>query len=191
MRPWQNGRHFPDDIFKRVFLNEYVRIPIKNSQKFVTKGLINIDLDIGLAPTRRPIMVGLPTSICATWPQWFKGVYWIIVPRDIGLFHLDRTTDCWGFAAFNGHQLGSSECQRLNHWPKLDSSTNVVLESCWIRGGIYFTYGVNTLLIKSLQYRFCGGFRLIRAPDKWMPVGYKPRKTNYKCLRQSYCNTIV
>ena len=25
-RPWQNGRHFPDDIFKRIFLNENIWI---------------------------------------------------------------------------------------------------------------------------------------------------------------------
>ena len=35
--PGQNGRHFADDIFKRVFLNEKVRILIRISLKFVTK----------------------------------------------------------------------------------------------------------------------------------------------------------
>ena len=29
LRPRQNGRHFPDDIFKRIFLNEKVWTPIK------------------------------------------------------------------------------------------------------------------------------------------------------------------
>ena len=28
LMPRQNGRHFPDDIFKRIFLNQNVRIPI-------------------------------------------------------------------------------------------------------------------------------------------------------------------
>ena len=32
LRPRQNGRHFPDDIFECIFLNENVWIPIKNSQ---------------------------------------------------------------------------------------------------------------------------------------------------------------
>ena len=41
LRPRQNGRHFPDDIFKWIFLNENVRILIKISQKFVPRGLIN------------------------------------------------------------------------------------------------------------------------------------------------------
>ena len=41
LRPRQNGRHFPNDTFKRIFLNENVRISIKISLKFVPKGPIN------------------------------------------------------------------------------------------------------------------------------------------------------
>ena len=41
LRPRQNGRHFPDDIFKCIFLNENVWIRIKISLKFVPKGPIN------------------------------------------------------------------------------------------------------------------------------------------------------
>ena len=37
LRPRQNGRHFPDDIFKCIFLNENVWIVIKISVKFVPK----------------------------------------------------------------------------------------------------------------------------------------------------------
>ena len=36
-----NDRHFPDDIFKCIFLNEIVFISIKISLKFVPKGQIN------------------------------------------------------------------------------------------------------------------------------------------------------
>ena len=36
-----NGRHFPDDIFKCIFLNKNVLISIKISLKFVPKGQIN------------------------------------------------------------------------------------------------------------------------------------------------------
>ena len=35
------GRHFPDDIFKCIFLNENVYISIKISLNFVPKGQIN------------------------------------------------------------------------------------------------------------------------------------------------------
>ena len=41
LRPRQNGRHFPDDIFKWIFLNENVFISIKISLKFVPNGQIN------------------------------------------------------------------------------------------------------------------------------------------------------
>ena len=41
LRPRQNGRHFADDTFKRMFLNEDVRISIRNSLKFVPKGPTN------------------------------------------------------------------------------------------------------------------------------------------------------
>ena len=41
LRPTQNGRCFPDDIFKCIFLNENVWILIKISPKFVPKDTIN------------------------------------------------------------------------------------------------------------------------------------------------------
>ena len=40
-RPRQNGRHFADDTFKCIFMNENVRISINISLKFVPKSLIN------------------------------------------------------------------------------------------------------------------------------------------------------
>ena len=41
LRPRQDGRHFPDDSFKWIFLNENVWISIEVSLKFVPKGPIN------------------------------------------------------------------------------------------------------------------------------------------------------
>ena len=41
LRPRQNGRHFPDDIFQCIFLNENAWISIMISLKFVPKGPIN------------------------------------------------------------------------------------------------------------------------------------------------------
>ena len=35
LRPRQNGRNFADDIFKLIFMNENILIPIKISLKFV------------------------------------------------------------------------------------------------------------------------------------------------------------
>ena len=42
LRPRQNGRHFPDDIFKCILLNENVSIAIKLSLKFVVKVQLTI-----------------------------------------------------------------------------------------------------------------------------------------------------
>ena len=41
LRPKQNGRHFADDTFNRIFVNENVRISIEFSLKFAPKGPIN------------------------------------------------------------------------------------------------------------------------------------------------------
>ena len=41
LRQRQNGRHFADAIFKWIFLNENVWIPIEISLKFVPQGPIN------------------------------------------------------------------------------------------------------------------------------------------------------
>ena len=41
LRPEQNSRHFPDDIFECIFLNRNVWISIKISLKFVPNGPIN------------------------------------------------------------------------------------------------------------------------------------------------------
>ena len=81
LRPSQNGRHFADDIFKRTFVNENVRISIKISLKFFPKGPINnIPAMVQIMAWRRPgdkplfetMMVCLPTHICVTRPQWVK-----------------------------------------------------------------------------------------------------------------------
>ena len=78
LRPRQNGRHFADDIFMGIFLNENVWIPIEFSLKFVPKGPINkIPSLVQIMAWRRPddkplsgpMMVSLLTHICVTRPQ--------------------------------------------------------------------------------------------------------------------------
>ena len=78
LRPRQNGRHFPDDIFKCIFLNETVWISITISLKFVPTGPIkNIPALVQIMAWRRPgdkplsepMIVRLLTHICVTRPQ--------------------------------------------------------------------------------------------------------------------------
>ena len=77
--PRQNGRHFADDIFKRIFVNENVWILIWISLKFVPKGPINnipalvqimVWCRAGDKPLSEQMIVSLPTHICVTRPQW-------------------------------------------------------------------------------------------------------------------------
>ena len=83
LRPRQNGRHFPDDIFKCIFLNENVWISLKITLKFLPKDPINNIPGLvqimawrrpGDKPLSEPMMVSLLTRICVTRPQWVNGV---------------------------------------------------------------------------------------------------------------------
>ena len=77
--PIQNGRHFADDTFKCIFLNENAWISIKISLKFVSIGPIkNIPALVQIMAWRRPgdkplseaMMANLPTHICVSRPEW-------------------------------------------------------------------------------------------------------------------------
>ena len=78
-RPRQNGRHFPNDLFKCIFMNEKFCILIKISLKFVHKGPINNILALvrimawrrpGDKPLSEPMMISLMTHICIDRTQW-------------------------------------------------------------------------------------------------------------------------
>ena len=81
LKPRQDGRYFPDDIFKCIFLNEKVLILIKISLKFVPKCSINNIPALvqimawrrpGDKPLSEPMMASFPTHRCITRPQWVK-----------------------------------------------------------------------------------------------------------------------
>ena len=118
LRPRQNGRRFPDDIFKCIFFNENVCFSIMIFffflnifiLKFVPKGQIyNIPALVQIMACRRPgdkplsepMMVRLPTHICVTRPQWVKT--FPLLPHDC-LFHQliipSAQRSCWGYNTF-------------------------------------------------------------------------------------------
>ena len=77
LRPRQDGRHFPDDIFKSIVLNENVKILIKISLTFIPKDPINNLPALvyvmawrrpGDKPLSEPIMVNLLTHILVREP---------------------------------------------------------------------------------------------------------------------------
>ena len=138
LRPRQNGRHFVDETFKPIFLNENIRISIKILLKFVRKVPINnIPSLIQIMAWRRPgdkplseaMMVSLLTHICVTRPQCVKAVgirsaytvgslhstvsHFIIHSRQLQILNLGKTG-------------GLLETQR-NVWAK----GCLLLEFCW------------------------------------------------------------
>ena len=75
LKPRQNERHFPDDVFKCIFLNENVWISIKISLKFVPiPALVQIRAwrRPGDKQLSEPMMLSLLTHIYVTWPEWVK-----------------------------------------------------------------------------------------------------------------------
>ena len=83
LKPRQNGRHFPDDIFKCICIDENEWISMKISLKFFLMGQItNIPVLVQILARRRlggrplsePMVVRLPTHVCVTRPQWIKRV---------------------------------------------------------------------------------------------------------------------
>ena len=81
LRPRQNGCHFAEDTFKRIFLNENVWNLIEIPLKFVPKGPINNIPALvkimawrrpGYKPLSEPMMVRLPMHIRVFQPQWVK-----------------------------------------------------------------------------------------------------------------------
>ena len=102
LRPRQIGRHFPDDIFKCIFLNENVWISIRISLKFVSR--VPIDNKPALVqimawrrpgdkPLSEPMMTSLPMHICVTRPQWVNSLAprsWASDFKNINLNSLSR-----------------------------------------------------------------------------------------------------
>ena len=102
LRQRQNGRLFPDDIFKCIFLNETAWISIQISLKFVPKVPINnIPALVQIMAWRRPgdkplseaMMASLLMHICATRHQWVKRFHcWNQnIPGKLGQYQLRQT----------------------------------------------------------------------------------------------------
>ena len=81
LSPSQNGHHFPDDLFKCIFLIEKIGISIKILLKLVPKCPINNMPTLvqimawhqsDNKPLSEPMMVSLLTHVCVTQPQWVK-----------------------------------------------------------------------------------------------------------------------
>ena len=129
LRPRQNGRHFVEDTFKRIFMNENVRILTNISLKFVPKCLINnIPALVQIMAWRRPddkalsepMMVNLLTHICVTRPQWVK----LMFPDLFGIGWLVIVTGVMEFVWFIYLRTN-----RLPHWYWRSHACNDIIET--------------------------------------------------------------
>ena len=139
LRPRQNGRHFADDIFMCIFLNENVWIAIKISLKFVPKGPINNIPALvqtmawrrpGDKPLSEPMMVSLLTHICVTRPQWvnWPGLAQPITP------YLVTPHPAWSWEDSLVSKVVAYLLPNLCIWPHENLPLTVLKEfaiSCW------------------------------------------------------------
>ena len=131
MRPGQNGRHFADDTFKRIFLNENVGISIKISHKFVHKGPNNNIPALvqmmawrrpGDKPLSEPMVVRLPTHICVTRPQWVNCVavnHWLL------LFRKRSQTNIWFMTWICNYIHVTPQDVIIHPWPLVKPPLNL------------------------------------------------------------------
>ena len=115
LEPIQNGRHFADDPFKCIFLNENVRISINFSLKFVPWGQINnipaLVQIMAWCPSGDkqlsvPMLASLPTHICVTWPQWAKSAMKLKAVRPVDQGRIQSSL--WASDAIWRHRSGST-----------------------------------------------------------------------------------
>ena len=153
LRPRQNGRHFPDDIFKCIFLNESIWIWLGISLKFVPKGPINNIPALvqimawrrpGDKPLSEPMLVCFLTHICVTRPQWVNRFYRVAkyvgfqIPFKCTNFDINRN-DFEGYHPYSDSfvpfsQFGTNTRNMQQIWLPCD----VLI----IRGVIFQIYGV-------------------------------------------------
>ena len=133
-RPRQNGRHFADDIFKCIFLNENIWISIQISPKFVPKGPINnipalVQImawcRLGDKPLSELMMVSLLTYTCVTRPQWVKYPF----------------MKCWLWHLWAMQLLSSNIVHMYIHiiWGLISELCNIVLWAILLLWRIYHT----------------------------------------------------
>ena len=111
LRPRQNGRHFADDIFKCISLNENIWIELKISLKFVPEVWIsNIPALVQIMVWRRSgdkpfsgtMMVCLLMHICVTLPQWVNihgYSCWHSEVKVLGTYVMGKADGAWNSQA--------------------------------------------------------------------------------------------
>ena len=105
LRPRQNGRHFPDNIFKWIFLNENVWISIKISLKFFPKGPINnIPAVVQIMAWRRS----------GDKPLSYLNQWWLVYRRIYASLSLNEFEKIWCWCiSFSLYPVVSQWCMHM------------------------------------------------------------------------------
>ena len=111
------GAHYDVIVmFKRIFLNENVRISIEISLKFVLKGPINNIPALvqimawrrsGDKPLSEPMMVSLLTHICVTRPQWASVEFMLPLTGHLDAESLIKMMNPWKDTILKLHPMQS------------------------------------------------------------------------------------
>ena len=178
LRPRQNGCHFPDDIFKWIFLNENEWIPIKISMKFVPQGPINkIPALVQIMACRRsgdkplsePMMVSSLTHICVTRPQWVN-----LIP--CGFFSQPSVLPRWGKQRPLWANNGTN-----NHSYEVIKTAEIQVPTCrkpdqldpWIRDQMKITLRSTISLLQLPNFVSCGRDKPSHMTQNLVTVGTK------------------
>ena len=97
LRPRQNGGHFPDDIFKWIFLMEMYEFRVEQHWSLLLGDNFSTLVQImawhrsGDIPMSEPMMDTLLTHVCVTRPQWLnilsvKCIYAVLINLHIHCF---------------------------------------------------------------------------------------------------------
>ena len=119
LRPRQNGRHFPYDIFKCIFFYENPWISIKISLKFFPRVQLTISQHwfrkwFGAYQSKshclNQCLVSLLAHLCVIRPQWVKLIYAI---RSSIITRFGEEFECHG--QFPKHRILAENCRYLGN----------------------------------------------------------------------------
>ena len=180
-------------MFRRIFLNENVRISIKISLKFVPKGPINNIPALvqkmawrrpGDKPLSEPLTVSLLMHICATRPQWVKQPY-LLVKSYLELLmpvkHMMMLSTSRGYVAIASWLVSYMVCGFLmvlspvGHFSGMTYGVNSGV-FCWYRSfhqcaiAMWVTHGVHSGLLYLVFSVDIGPFTSVPLPCGWHMV---------------------
>ena len=179
LRPRQNWRHFADDIFKCIFLNENVLISLKISLNFVPEVRINNIPALvkimawrrpGDKPLSEPMVASLLTHICTTQASMSLEIVVIIIPGH-GNAHL-KFLLIKNILLYSQFDICVKQIWIVNKTIKQNHQCRVFVESIQLRNceskqNYECNCGAKYNLYNTLSYQVCWMTRNIYGMKMW------------------------